>query len=1182
MRFYFLFISIFFCSLPRLSAQPPSEFAAQQETNVLPPSPNASNLGKYSGLDLNLSTGMINQSIPLYTFNSINLSLPISLSYTSSGVRVNDMGGSIGTSWNLNVGGVITRTVLGKVDERSQRLTSPGGSPNGPNADYLTFMDLLATGVDDGQPDIFSFNFNGYSGRFILDTLGNPFLLNYSNVKIQTYSDGSAQLLFKLITGDGVQYFFGGDDATELSLTYQGGSGCSVSYPDETATSWYLKQIVHPNGDTISFTYRKNVVRYITSISQAKYGRDWAAGFDRNCPSYVASAQPAFQDVSCPNTFETDIATLMEINSTSGAKVKFRHISRKDINDSLVSAIECYQSGKSTPFKSFSLSYYNAVASGYWNDFTSDSSFYYRHFLTSFSENDSNYAAVKRYSLTYNDIDGLAPRLSYAQDDYGFFNGRDNGGLIPDPHDSSWSNAIPTAAANRDPDTAYSFQGVLTKITYPTGGSDSIAYEANTVYTHETVYPPQVNGGAEALTDVSTAVATETFSFSVNYAQTIQINAIVAGRPGFIQLDGDSYAEIQLTDVTTSEEVFNNFLTLFGTPTGQYIVSLTPGHSYLLSVLAGGHGLDADASFQYQSGDTTSIFYNKVIFGGPRVAKVISKPDGISTPMTKHYFYSDILTPTDLGTSSPSLGGLVYNANYKQYLKVPTPCSVYVTDDPSDPRAGINQSCTTDYYYFYSIYSNPLIGLYTFSSIPISYRSVYESEGENFENGGTRHDFEIVQDQPAAVLTGNRINGVAMDSYAWINGKEIYTKTFKTNGEQFIPIREVFTHYNTDTRRNKITYSYTAEKLAQQRCTITNTPEEAAPYYNMNLNAIWQSWVYPDSVVTITYDQNGVSTMSDTVKTEYGNVSHAMPTAISRGLSNGTYEVQNMYYPDDLTLAGQPEIARQALLNAHIVSPVLNKKVIRGGTQVFAQNTDYAVFSNGYALPATASIQVRNQPVQKMVEFYRYDPFGKLQEQSRENDGRQVYIWDYQHVYPIAAVQNADSASVAFTSFEADGTGNWSVGSTYRDTAAMTGSKSYYLNSDISKSGLNSSATYFVSYWTTNNSSFSITGTIAGYPVKGKTVSLNNQHWTLWVHKITGQTSITISGSGLIDELRLYPATAQMTTYTYSPLIGMASQCDAGNRITYYEYDGLGRLKRVRDQDYNILKSLEYQYQVSQ
>lgn len=67
--------------------------------------------------------------------------------------------------------------------------------------------------------------------------------------------------------------------------------------------------------------------------------------------------------------------------------------------------------------------------------------------------------------------------------------------------------------------------------------------------------------------------------------------------------------------------------------------------------------------------------------------------------------------------------------------------------------------------------------------------------------------------------------------------------------------------------------------------------------------------------------------------------------------------------------------------------------------------------------------------------------------------------------------------------------------------------------------------------------------------------------------------------NGVIDELRLYPFAAQMTTYTYEPLIGITSQCDANNKITYYEYDSFGRLKTIRDQDRNVIKTMDYQYQ---
>jgi YD repeat-containing protein len=74
---------------------------------------------------------------------------------------------------------------------------------------------------------------------------------------------------------------------------------------------------------------------------------------------------------------------------------------------------------------------------------------------------------------------------------------------------------------------------------------------------------------------------------------------------------------------------------------------------------------------------------------------------------------------------------------------------------------------------------------------------------------------------------------------------------------------------------------------------------------------------------------------------------------------------------------------------------------------------------------------------------------------------------------------------------------------------------------------------------------------------------------------------VSVTGSGTIDELRLYPVKAQMTTFSYKPLIGVGSQSDPNNRVTYYEYDWLGRLKLIRDQDRKILKTLDYQFQVT-
>jgi hypothetical protein len=64
----------------------------------------------------------------------------------------------------------------------------------------------------------------------------------------------------------------------------------------------------------------------------------------------------------------------------------------------------------------------------------------------------------------------------------------------------------------------------------------------------------------------------------------------------------------------------------------------------------------------------------------------------------------------------------------------------------------------------------------------------------------------------------------------------------------------------------------------------------------------------------------------------------------------------------------------------------------------------------------------------------------------------------------------------------------------------------------------------------------------------------------------------------LIDEVRLYPVDAEMTTYTFDPLVGITGQCMPDSRIAYYEYDAFQRLMLQRDQDRNIVKKISYNY----
>jgi hypothetical protein len=186
-----------------------------------------------------------------------------------------------------------------------------------------------------------------------------------------------------------------------------------------------------------------------------------------------------------------------------------------------------------------------------------------------------------------------------------------------------------------------------------------------------------------------------------------------------------------------------------------------------------------------------------------------------------------------------------------------------------------------------------------------------------------------------------------------------------------------------------------------------------------------------------------------------------------------------------------------------------------------------------------------------------------------------AYIWDYLNSQPIAKVSNASISQVAYTSFEADGKGNWTfAGTPVSDPTAPTGSKCYLLtNGQISKSGLTATK-YIVSFWQKATGGSVIVSGGSNAFVAGKSVN----GWYYYEYTVTGATAITISGTGTLDELRLYPSNAQMATYTYDPLVGMTSACDADNKTTYYFYDNLGRLKWIKDQDGNILRTIQYHY----
>lgn len=264
-------------------AQKSSEETSEETSTVgrvLPPTPQSASLARYGEHPVDLSTGLVDISVPVYTIAVGEFQLPVSLSYHASGIRVSDISTPVGLGWVLNAGGAISRTIISKPDP----VVYDSNDPNLDN--YIHYRDYSA--VDslvkkaknlemlerlahpkteipeyDLEADRFTFNFCGHSGVMRYDHKAKEYVpLNYEKLKITAFYE-NGQTAFRVIDSNGYEYIFADHE-------------CS-GYSDEATppvTSWYLSEIHTPWG-SVTFTYelseRYSVDSYATSGFVGEY-----------------------------------------------------------------------------------------------------------------------------------------------------------------------------------------------------------------------------------------------------------------------------------------------------------------------------------------------------------------------------------------------------------------------------------------------------------------------------------------------------------------------------------------------------------------------------------------------------------------------------------------------------------------------------------------------------------------------------------------------------------------------------------------------------------------------------------------------------------------------------------------------------------------------------------------------
>jgi hypothetical protein len=1140
--------------------------------NVVPPSPDAQSLGKFGDIPVGEFTGVPDISIPVYEIKIGDFSLPIALRYHASGIKVEEVASSVGTGWALDAGGMINQSVYGRNDLEGEGF--PGSQYRLPNHSLTSpiqfYSDSLFGGYDydyarkvsdgtsDSQPDLFYYSFCGFSGKFYIDQDGQVHTIPFDPLQIQYNISGLVR--YKFTDKNGNQYFFASGESsttTELCGTSVGGS-------------IYLDKILLNNHDSIVFEYEP--VNYSYNIHSTE-----ARAVAKPGEGSIGIAL-VVQNLDCyggnlPATVDVAGIRIKRISTTRGQVVEFTYgLVRDDLtgSNSLTGISIKY---KSTPVKSYSL-YQSYFIAG------SASGPEYKRLKL-----DSVISGDQIYRLNYNQTVNLPERLSFAQDHWGFYNGQSaNSTLLPVDFENGF-----TGGANREVDTAYVKAGILEKIEYPTGGFTKFDYEPNDY--HFTGTQTTITPEFQLLVGGVNNTVTKTFTIPASPIQIINARAILVANPfaalGSLDNAGaDPLCEIHLTGDNGYSQGWSNQ----NSPDSGFGLTLPPGN-YTMTVQTFDDYTNDNNPYlkvQYDQVVTTDVDRNDFI-GGLRIKAVTSYASAIDqNPVVKTYKYAF----PDTHFSSGQI-------NFKPSYIAGITYTVATYTNPDGPSLEPKEPTYVDFanHNYWRQSSNSVFPLGTIHGGSVGYTYVESWEGANAENGKTISTYSFLSDGGGS-STYPLVPTVSRD---WNSGYLLEEDIYKNNGAGFSLLHKKNNfysdhseseywneHYNPSTfNSNDYLRGWGVSIIYKHPEYIFGAIKFPAEFYWNDFHLL-SRWVRLDSTVEQVYDPgNSANFVQTKTAQSYNNLYNLQPTTTTTTNSKGETVEHFTSYPNDAIsgLSTTASAAQSELVNRWQILRPLEEITKKNGTVVTDTRNNYFITPDNNVLLGSVQMATLANPLDTRVVFNKYDRNGNFIDMQKASDMKQIFIWDYSANYPIAKCINTDSGSFAYTSFEAEGTGNWVVGSGSVDaTAGITGNNSYVLTSDvgsyISKSGLNSATTYIVSYWTENDAAFSIAGTISGYPVKGKTVSLNGHAWTLYVHKVSGQTTITVSGSGNIDELRLYPATAQMTTYTYSPLIGMTSQCDSGNRITYYEYDGLARLKLVRDQDYNILKTYDYQYQV--
>jgi hypothetical protein len=1169
----------------------------QPERSVIPASPNVASLVSYTDIPVGKYTGIPDINIPLYTVKSGALQLPLSLSYNASGIRTNQEASWVGLGWSLQAGGVISHSIRGKDDfdksstgywKHSYPTEFVGDRkwvrPVETNNSAANYLQRTFNGTLDPEPDIFSYSFAGHSGKFYMDKNAGGtgpvirLIDQKENLKISLVLNEEK---FIITDGNGIKYFFGTPEYCNTETKENNwavnrmppptqnieyvGTGCM---DNRHISGIYLDRIVSPAGDEISFVYA--VPEPCTGLlSQTELNAQYFKNIREVLSPNAFSLPGNYINYTYSRTL-TEEVILQYINFKNGYVSFIATSSRDDLNSfglytpKKLDAIGIATNGGQTKKEiRFRYSYFN----------NTNNPSYSRLKL------DELYTAEAPYRFTYETSIPLPDKHTFSTDHWGYYNARSNINIIP----SSTFDYAPLFeyGANREVNPDVIQAGILREIEYPTGGKSIMEYEPNDFYTNtsEPAYedgnhfleasqhyyqgtqdpfeeldfflPPRPDGYDIPVKVGYYSNSIKQCEFLPEYsgepfAVLVKVQGPGTGNYSNVEDYISNYSKADIIDIAHYSNCENPVIyedeRNYELSSGWYRIVIQAPEYFVSSSIV---------SYHYIKSFNENFYARKG--AGLRVKKM-TVTDGL-TPSVISYEYKN-------ENNSSSSGKLMTAPIYSK-------SSVIHLEDHYTMNIGgvtvfIDDINVTNYEMIksesFSQLSTTAQGSY------VGYDRVTEIFGENGENGKKVNSY--MNSTASGIFYAPSRDIIS-------NGLLLSETVYNSKGDL---VSKVENGYVSDADAEKSIHGFSVNTLPflydLDLHPLTNYdpfPEMAAAYY-LTYYTLYSNWVKLSNSITTVFSTTG--NLITTINYEYNAGNKQLAKEIKTSGQN-TELITRFKYPHDYS-NNAGTVYNEMIAANFIDQPVeIQTWKNNNGTETLI-SSDVIEYKDHVKAPASAGKFIVPFKTYKLIaaspltslqcgqtssdkgpfnnllfdpRLYEqgseinYDGYGNITAVITAVDPPRSYVWGYGFSLPIAAAVNALPAEIFFTGFEDDGV----------QGTAHTGLKFY--NGDFAlQFSIPNSRTYIYSYWYRQSGVWKFSGIL---PYAGATI---------------------ITDGDAIDDVRVYPADAEMTTYTYIPLVGISSITDINNRVSTYEYDALSRLWLIRDNEGNILKKYCYNY----